>query len=137
MAWRRPTHPLLRAEVGGALEKIRREQRPIVVEIPTYRYYGAHVADSNFKKYRTPEEIEMMKGSRDPIALWLQQLSREGILDEQSAQSIKEEAKLEAKKSVTFAEASEPPAVDDVMTNVYWESDHGTPASKIGRHFFD
>ncbi|QJE95833.1 thiamine pyrophosphate-dependent enzyme [Luteolibacter luteus] len=107
------------------------------MEIPTYRYYGAHVADSNFKKYRTPEEIEMMKGSRDPIALWLQQLSREGILDEQSAQSIKEEAKLEAKKSVTFAEASEPPAVDDVMTHIYWESDHGTPASKIGRHFFD
>ena len=127
----------LRAEVGAVLERTRKEQRPAVVEIPTYRYYGSHVADANYKKYRTPEEIEMMKSTRDPVTLWKKQLIGEGLLDEAAINSIDEAAKQEAKSAALFAEASEPPVLADIMTHVYWESDHATPASKIGRHFFD
>jgi len=127
----------LRARVDTALEKARKEHRPTVVEIPTYRYYGFHVADSRAKIYRSPEEIELMKSTRDPIILWRRRLLEEGILDDKIVQRLDEEARQEAKSAVAFAEASESPTRADIMTHVYWESDHGTPASKIGRHFFD
>lgn len=127
----------LRAKVGTVVERTRKEQRPTVVEIPTYRYYGSHVADANHKKYRTPEEIETMKSTRDPVDLWKKQLMDEGILGEEEINGIDQAAKQEAKGAVVFAEASEAPTLQDSMTHVYWESDHDTPASKIGRHFFD
>ena len=45
-------------------------------------------------------------------------------------------AKAEAKEAVKFADDGLPPTLDDIVTDVYWESDHDTPASRIGRHFF-
>ena len=36
-----------------------------------------------------------------------------------------------------FADESPAPTIADISTDVYWETDHQTPASKIGRHFFN
>ena len=37
-------------------------------------------------------------------------------------------------ESTTTAPA---PTIADISTDVYWETDNQTPASKIGRHFFN
>jgi pyruvate dehydrogenase E1 component alpha subunit len=121
--------------VWTALERARHEQRPTVLEIETYRYYGFTVADSNAKKYRTPEEIEERK-KRDPLAGWRRHLQDEGILDHAAAEEMDLAAKAEAKEAVKFAEEGPPPGIEDIVKDVYWESDHDTPASRIGRHFF-
>jgi pyruvate dehydrogenase E1 component alpha subunit len=126
----------LRARVGVLMERARRESKPAVIEIPTYRYFGFTVSDANHKKYRTPEEIEFMKQTRDPITRWRQQLEAEGLMNDELANRVDAEAKVEAMQATGFAEAAPPPTVEDVMSNVYWETDHSTPASKIGRHFF-
>jgi pyruvate dehydrogenase E1 component alpha subunit len=125
----------LRARVWTALERARHEQRPTVLEIETYRYYGFTVADSNAKKYRTPEEIEERK-KRDPLAGWRRHLQEEGILDQAAAEEMDLAAKAEAKEAVKFAEEGLPPGIEDIVTDVYWESDHDTPTSRIGQHFF-
>jgi pyruvate dehydrogenase E1 component alpha subunit len=108
-----------------------------VLEIGTYRYYGHSIADANHKKYRTAEEIERYKKNHDPINLWRARLLEEGVLDEALAGRIDQEAKEEAAAAVRFAEESPPPAVADIMSDIYWESDHATPASSVGRHFFN
>lgn len=126
----------LRARVQSAIERARDHQRPTVVEISTYRYFGATVSDSRTKKYRTPEEIEERK-SRDPMMLWGQQLIHEGLLDEAALEKISDLAKVEAKAAVAFAENGVIPEISDIGQDVYWESDHDTERSKIGRHFFD
>jgi pyruvate dehydrogenase E1 component alpha subunit len=125
----------IRARVSHALQRARLESRPTVVEIETYRFHGFHVGDANTKKYRTPEEIEAHK-KRDPVMLWRKRLLEEGILDEAKAEAIDLEAKDEALEAVKFAEAGAAPSISDIVRDVYWESDHDTEASKIGRHFF-
>lgn len=125
----------LRARVWTALERARHERRPTVLEVETYRYHGFTVADANTKKYRTPEEIEERK-KRDPLDGWRRHLQQEGILDAAAAEEIDVAAKAEAKAAVKFAEAGAPPGIGDIMDDVYWETDHDTPASRSGRHFF-
>jgi pyruvate dehydrogenase E1 component alpha subunit len=125
----------LRVKVWTSLERARRERRPTVIEIETYRYYGFSVSDANHKRYRTPEEIAERK-RRDPLRLWQQHLLDKGVLDEAAAERIDLEANDEALEAVRFAESSPPPSVSDIVRDVYWESDHGTVASPIGRHFF-
>lgn len=126
----------LRARIQPAIERAREHQRPTVLEISTYRYYGSHVADANHKKYRTPEEIEEKK-ARDPMMLWGSQLVAEDILDQVGLDRISDEARAEAIAAVEFAENGVAPTVDDISRDVYWETDHATESSKIGRHFFD
>lgn len=125
----------VRARVWTALERARHEQRPTVLEIETYRFHGFHIADSNHKKYRTPEEIEERK-KRDPLAGWRRHLQEEGILDHDAAEKMDLVAKAEAKEAVKFVEEGPPPVIEDIVKDVYWESDHDTPASRIGQHFF-
>lgn len=125
----------IRARVSDALQRAYTESRPTVVEIETYRFYGFHVADANAKKYRTPEEIEERK-ARDPLGRWRSYLLESGVLDEAIAEEIDLAAKAEAEAAVAFAKSGTPPAVSDILRDVYWESDHDTKASRIGRHFF-
>jgi pyruvate dehydrogenase E1 component alpha subunit len=119
------------------MERARKEHKPTVLEIETYRYYGHSVADANFKKYRTPEEIENYKANHDPIMVFESKLMAEGVLTAELSKKINDDAKAEAAASVKFADESPAPTIADISTDVYWESDHQTPASKIGHHFFN
>ena len=127
----------VRAKTQIAVERARKEHKPTVLEIDTYRYYGHSVADSNHKKYRTPEEIENYKKNHDPITVFERKLMVEGVLTEELAKSINADAKAEAAASAVFADESPAPTIADISTDVYWETDNDTPASKIGRHFFN
>jgi pyruvate dehydrogenase E1 component alpha subunit len=127
----------VRAKTHIAMERARKEHKPTVLEIDTYRYYGHSVADSRAKKYRTPEEIEDYKLNHDPITVFERRLIAEGVLTEELSKSIHQDAKNEAAASAKFADESPAPTVADISTDIYWESDHNTPASQIGHHFFN
>lgn len=126
----------IRARMQPAIERAREHHRPTVIEISTYRYYGFTVADSRHKTYRTPEEIEAKKAS-DPLMLWRHRLIEEAILDETQIEEILEQAKAEASEAIRFADQSPAPTDSDIIQDVYWETDHATDRSKIGRHFFN
>jgi len=127
----------VRAKTHIAMERARKEHKPTLLEIDTYRYYGHSVADANYKKYRTPEEIENYKANHDPIVTFQRRLINEGVLTEDQAKEINKAASDEAAASVKFADESPAPTIADISTDVYWESDNDTPASKIGHHFFN
>ena len=127
----------VRAKTHIAMERARKEFKPTLLEIDTYRYYGHSIADANHKKYRTPEEIEHYKQNHDPINVFRRKLIEEGVITEDDATAINKAAQEEAAAAVKFADESPAPTIADISTDVYWESDNNTPASKIGRHFFD
>jgi len=128
----------VRAKTQIAIDRAKKQSKPTVLEIDTYRYYGHSVADSMHKGgYRTPEEIEDYKKNNDPILVFKNRLIAEGILTPELVDSIGASAKAEAAASVKFAEESPAPTIADISTDVYWETDNDTPASKIGRHFFN
>ena len=126
----------VRAKTNIAMERARKESKPTVLEIDTYRYYGHSVADANFKKYRTPEEIQNYKDNHDPINVFRNKLLEEGVLTDELIEKINAEAKEETAAAVKFAEESPAPTIADISTDVYWETDNDTEASKIGHHFF-
>jgi pyruvate dehydrogenase E1 component alpha subunit len=127
----------VRAKTQIAIERAHKQQKPTVLEIDTYRYYGHSVADSKHKGgYRTPEEIEEYKKSHDPISVFRNKLIEEGILNDELIDQINKDAKAEVAAAVQFAEESPAPTIPDISTDVYWETDNQTEASKIGHHFF-
>lgn len=127
----------VRAKTQIAIERAKKESKPTVLEIDTYRYYGHSVADANAKKYRTPEEINQYRAHHDPLRLWRRRLIEEGVMTEEQADAIDKEAKKAANASATFAEQSPAPTVEDIFDDVYWETDNNTEAANTGRHFFN
>jgi pyruvate dehydrogenase E1 component alpha subunit len=127
----------VRAKTQIAMERARKESRPTVLEISTYRYYGHSVADANAKKYRSPEEIENYKNNHDPINTFRNRLIQEGVITQEQADAINKEAADEAAAAVAFADASPAPTIESIMDDVYWEVDEKTVAGQTGRHFFN
>ena len=80
--------------------------------------------------------LDHYKENYDPISVWKKCLLSEGVIDEDLYKKIDNEAKAEAKQSVTFAEESPFPEVSDITKDVYYEVDEGTQSGKTGRHFF-
>ena len=127
----------VRAKTHIAMERAKKESKPTVLEIDTYRYYGHSVADSKHKGgYRTPEEIQDYKDKHDPINVFRTKLLAEGVLTEELIEQINTSAKEETAAAVKFAEDSPAPTIADISTDVYWETDNDTEASKVGHHFF-
>jgi pyruvate dehydrogenase E1 component alpha subunit len=127
----------VRACLHSAMRRAREHQRPTLLEISTYRYYGFTIADANHKKYRTDEEIEWHRANRDPVNLWLRRLIAEGVATEELHREIHGAAKNEAAEAVVWARAQPVPEICEICGDVYWETDHATAASRIGHHFFN
>src|SRR5215217_5553981 len=114
----------------------REKNQPSTVEIDTYRYRGHSVADPD-NTYRSKQEIEEYRRTKDPIQVFQQTLLDEGVLDEALVEKIDTEARAEADNAADFAEASRYPTVEDIQKDVYWESDNPAERKSQGRLFFD
>jgi pyruvate dehydrogenase E1 component alpha subunit len=126
----------LRHELRAAQERAQNQNRPTVLEVSTYRFFGFSVADAGHKNYRTPEEIDFHKRYCCPVTSWARFLMDEEIATKEELKLIEREAKEEASDAVQFAESSLPPEVGSLTEDVYWEVDENTEASRQGRHFF-
>jgi len=126
----------VRACMDKYLTLAREESRPSTVEIDTYRYRGHSVADPD-NTYRSKQEIEEYRKTKDPIQLFQRTLLEEGVLDEALIEKIDTEARTEAENAAEFAEASPYPTVEDIQKDVYWEADNPSERKSEGRLFFD
>ena len=126
----------VRQTMGDAIRQAHEASKPSVLEIITYRYRGHSVADPD-QTYRSKEEIEEYKKSKDPINLFKSKLIDEGVLSEESAKSIDVKAKEEADASAEFANASPYPEPSELMDDVYWETDNPSERTSGGTMFFE
>lgn len=113
----------VRARTYEALKRAHDESKPTVMEIFTYRYFGHSMADPD-KTYRDKEEIKDYREKKDPIILWENRLKDEGVLTDEVAKQINEEAMAEAEVAAKFAEDSPIPPESDIFTDIYWEEDN-------------
>ncbi len=125
----------VRACLHDCLELARNESKPSVVEIDTYRYRGHSVADPD-KTYRTRDEIEEYRKTKDPITVFQAELLAEGVLNDDIIKEIDTAARDEAEAAAKFAEDSPFPTPADIQRDVYWESDHPEQRTSRGRLFF-
>ena len=104
------------AVVSEALERVRQERRPLLVEAVTYRFRGHSMADP--EDYRTKEEVAEWR-ERDPIPVFGDLLEREGMLSAEQREQIDSEAMRRVDEAVEFAEASPFPDPDTLYDDVY------------------
>lgn len=127
----------VRARVMPAIKRAHEEQLPTLLEIATYRYYGHSVADANAKKYRDPAEIEKYQKFHDPLRRWRRQLVEEGVITEEQADQIDNEAKKETEEAVRFAAESPLPEPQDIFSDIYCSLDNEDPSKLNGKYFFN
>ncbi|MDD2764674.1 MAG: pyruvate dehydrogenase (acetyl-transferring) E1 component subunit alpha [Opitutaceae bacterium] len=126
----------VREKTDRMLQLAREKFQPGVLEIMTYRYRGHSVADPD-STYRTKEEIENYRRTKDPLTLTRDMLAAEGVLTAEVEQEVDAAARAEAERAAEFAEASPFPAVGDIRKDVYWEEDNPGQKQSQGRIFFD
>ncbi len=106
------THTVL----SDAVQRVREERRPVLVEAVTYRFRGHSMADP--EQYRSKEEVAHWR-ERDPIPAFGDQLIGAGIIDEADRAQIDAEAIELIDTAVAFAEASPFPAPETLYDDVY------------------
>ena len=126
----------VRHNISEALRLAHEESKPSVLEIVTYRYRGHSVADPD-QTYRSKEEIEEYKSNKDPINLFKDRLLAEGVIDAEAALEMDRKAKDEAEASAEFAQASPYPDPEELMEDVYWETDDPGGRTSEGTIFFE
>lgn len=102
--------------VSSAAQRARANQGPTLVENITYRWRGHSKSDAN--RYRTREEIEAWK-QKCPIRRFRARLIEEGVLTEEEADRLEQEARQAIDAAVAFAEASPEPSLDTLEEGVY------------------
>jgi pyruvate dehydrogenase E1 component alpha subunit len=126
----------VRDKVAAALKLAHDKSKPSVLEIRTYRYRGHSVADPD-STYREKHEIEEYKRTKDPIMVFQNLLTAEGVLTEELIKKIDDSARAEAETSAQFAEQSPYPTLEDIKKDVYWEVDNPADKKSKGSIFFD
>ena len=126
----------VREKTAKMLHLARDESQPGILEIMTYRYRGHSVADPD-STYRTKEEIENYRHTKDPLTLFHDTLAAEGVLTDELVKEIDTAARAEADRAALFAEESPFPAPEDILKDVYWEEDNPEHKQSQGRIFFD
>ena len=86
-----------------AVEHARSGKGPVLLEAVTYRFRGHSAQDT--QKYRTKEEVEQYR-QRDPNQVFRKRLIDDGVMTEEQAQQIDQQAEAEAQAAVEFADQS-------------------------------
>src|SRR5580700_1050902 len=66
------------AAIAEAVERVREDRQPVLVEAVTYRFRGHSMADP--EEYRSKEEVAQWR-ERDPIPAFAERLAREGVIE--------------------------------------------------------
>jgi TPP-dependent pyruvate/acetoin dehydrogenase alpha subunit len=103
--------------VSEAVQRARKGGGPTLIESKTYRY-SSHSVFHLDTSYRSKEEFEAWK-QRDPIPGFEKKLIGAGIISEEEAAGIRNEAKRVIKEAAKFAEQSPYPGPETLMDNVY------------------
>lgn len=99
-----------------AVEHARSGKGPVLIEAKTYRWKGHSKSDA--RKYRTREEEQEWR-KKDPIKRFKEYLIDKGLLTEEKAEQLREEAFQEIEDAVKYAESSPEPAIESLLEDVY------------------
>jgi pyruvate dehydrogenase E1 component alpha subunit len=104
-------------KAGEAIARARRGEGPTLVECKTYRYFGHYVGDP--LTYRTKEEAEEVRQTRDPLEGFERRVRDLGLAEPEALRAIDGEVARLLEDAVAFAESSPFPEPDDVTRDVY------------------
>ena len=101
-------------------DRVRKTAKPLLLEVKTYRYKGHSMSDP--AKYRTKQEVAKYKVD-DPIKHIKAYLVSNNIATESQLKDIDDKVKSMMLEAVDFAENSAKPSADELMTDIYKDSE--------------
>jgi pyruvate dehydrogenase E1 component alpha subunit len=110
----------VQAAARKAADHARSGQGPYILEMKTYRYRGHSMSDP--AKYRTREEVDAVRKTRDPIDHVEEMLEQKGWADEATLKGIDAEVKRIVADAADFARTSPEPDPAELYTDVYTEA---------------
>jgi len=109
----------VREATAKAVKRAREGGGPFILEVKTYRYRGHSMSDP--AKYRTKEEVDEVKKTRDPIDHVKLLLEQAGAT-EADLKPIEDDVKAIVAEAVQFAQESPEPDPSELYTDVYQEA---------------
>ena len=109
----------VRDAVAKAVKRAREGEGPYILEVKTYRYRGHSMSDP--AKYRSKEEVDEVKKTRDPID-HIKLLLADAKATEDELKAIDAEIKAIVAEAVRFAQESPEPDPSELYTDVYVEA---------------
>jgi pyruvate dehydrogenase E1 component alpha subunit len=110
----------VKAAAERAAEHCRSGKGPYILELKTYRYRGHSMSDP--AKYRTREEVDEVRKTRDPIDFVEELLEKNGWADEAAMKAIDAEVKRIVAEAAEYARTSPEPDPSELYTDVYTEA---------------
>lgn len=107
---------------GEAIQRAREGGGPALIEAKTYRFYNHHGVQNLGLKYRTDEEVAE-KRKQDPIFTFEDRMIEIGTIDRAGLDAIWDELRADIETAIQFAEDSDLPTPDQVLTGVYTGSE--------------
>lgn len=93
-------------------------QGPIMMETATYRYSGHSMSDPG-TSYRTREEIQEVRQSRDPITSFKDRIINAGLTTAEELKNIDSEVRVEVDKAVKDAKADGEISMEELAADIY------------------
>ncbi len=109
----------VKAAAEKAAEHARSGKGPYILEMKTYRYRGHSMSDP--AKYRSKEEVDEVKTTRDPIDHIKTMLDQAGVTEDQ-IKAVDNDVKTIVMAAVEFAQQSPEPDASELFTDVYLEA---------------
>ena len=101
--------------MGTAVARARSGQGPSVIEAVAMRWHGHYEGDAML--YRAAGEVAELRANRDPLELFLKRI--EEVIPQEDIDAVDREVALAIDEAVARARAANPPAADQVFTDVY------------------
>jgi pyruvate dehydrogenase E1 component alpha subunit len=101
-----------------AIDCVREEAQPYLLEVITYRYRGHSMGDP--ERYRKQEEVKKWQ-ENDPIGIFRKHLTEKKTATAKALDEIDAAVEEEVNKAVEFAESSPELTVEDLYTDIYAE----------------
>ncbi|TMD79937.1 MAG: pyruvate dehydrogenase (acetyl-transferring) E1 component subunit alpha [Chloroflexi bacterium] len=99
-----------------AVERARDNEGPTLLEIKTYRFRGHSMTDPAY--YRTREEEQQWRTTRDPIGIFEKKLLDNGLATQSEFNDNDARAIQVSEDAAEFAENSPDPSLDELYTDV-------------------
>ncbi|XP_075216303.1 pyruvate dehydrogenase E1 component subunit alpha, mitochondrial-like [Lycorma delicatula] len=101
-----------------AIDYINAGKGPLVLETATYRYSGHSMSDPG-TSYRTRDEIQEVRQSRDPITSFREKIINAGLVSAEELKKMDGEIKGKIDEAVKLAKADVEVGMDELTADIY------------------
>lgn len=109
----------VRDAVKEAVDQCRQGKGPVILEVLTYRYRGHSMSDP--AKYRSKEEVQEVKETRDPIDNLKKRIVDGKFATEDELKQMDKDVKERVNEAAEFAKNSPEPDASELWTDIYTE----------------